>query len=182
MNVIHSWFRSSKKKGSSFSSSSSSPPATAATNQNSEEQLYGITGELIDLLNSFTLETFTNFDLQDVDEQGVIDGDESTAGIVQKDLSHWQEKHAVLVLSKAKGLSQLRFRLCPRYLKERQFWRIYFTLVKNHVAKYELHAIRLEKLKQIAIENKKDQNTSGYEVEMLEARKPTNLEPTTSLE
>lgn len=48
--------------------------------------------------------------------------------------------------------------------------------------RYELHAIRLEKLKQIAIENKKDPNTSAYEVEMLESRKPTNLEPATPLE
>ncbi|KAI3829828.1 hypothetical protein L1987_03956 [Smallanthus sonchifolius] len=170
---VQSWLRRIRK-------GSSSPPATTTSNQNDEEQLYGITGELTDLLKSFTLETFKNFDLQD--EQGAIDGAESTSGIVQKDLSNWQEKHAVLVLSRVKELSQLRFRLCPRYLKERQFWRIYFTLVKNHVAKYELHAIRLEKLKQIALENKKDQNTSAYEVEMLEARKPTNLEPATSLE
>ncbi|KAM0002572.1 putative BSD domain-containing protein [Helianthus debilis subsp. tardiflorus] len=164
---IQSWFRRAKSRSSSSSQ--------ASTNQNEEHKLYGITDDLINLLKSFTLETFRNFNLQD--EQGAVDGPEST-----KDLSSWQEKHAVLVLSKVKELSQLRFRLCPRYLKERQFWRIYFTLVKNHVAKYELHAIRLEKLKQIAIENKKDPNTSAYEVEMLEARKPTYLEPATSLE
>lgn len=169
---VYSWFRRSKK-------GSSSPSTTTSSNQHDQEQLYGITDELIDLIKSFTLETFKNFDLQD--KQGAIDGAESTSGIVQKDLSDWQEKHAILVLSKVKELSQLRFRLCPRYLKEGQFWRIYFTLVKNHVAKYELHAIRLEKLKQIAIENTKDSDTSAYEVEMLEARKQTNLEPATSL-
>ncbi|PWA83126.1 BSD domain-containing protein [Artemisia annua] len=119
-----------------------------------------------------------NVNLVDL-EEGVVDNNNKGES---KDLSDWQEKHAVLVLSKVKELSQLRFRLCPRYLKEQQFWRIYFTLVKNHVAKYELHAIRLEKLKQMAIENKKDMNNSGYEVEMLEARKPTNMEPETSLE
>ncbi|XP_076895847.1 uncharacterized protein LOC143548624 [Bidens hawaiensis] len=167
---VHSWFRRIK--------TGSSPPATS---QNNEQQLYGITDDLINLLKSFTIETFRNFNLQD-EEESAVDGAESTDGIVQKDLSPWQEKHAVLVLSKVKELSQLRFRLCPRYLKERQFWRIYFTLVKNHVAKYELHAIRLEKLKQIAVENKKDPNTSAYEVEMLESRKPTNLEPATPLE
>lgn len=32
-------------------------------------------------------------------------------------------------------LSQLRFKLCPRLLKEEQFWRIYFQLVRNLVAK-----------------------------------------------
>ncbi|KAL8258975.1 hypothetical protein R6Q59_026928 [Mikania micrantha] len=167
---IHSWFRRIKTP-------SSSPPETTTSNQNDEQQLYGITDELIDLLKSFTLETFTNFNLQD--EQEAI---ESTAGIVRKDLSCWQEKHAILVLSRVKELSQLRFRLCPRYLKERQFWRIYFTLVKDHVAKYELHALRLETLKKIAMENKKEPISSTYEVEMLEARKPTNSEPGISLE
>ncbi|KAI3667935.1 hypothetical protein L6452_43006 [Arctium lappa] len=136
---VSSWFRRTKKGSSS----------TAIINQNDEQQqLYGITDDLIDLINSFTLETFKNFNLQD--EEGAIDGGESTSGNVQKDLSDWQEKHAILVLSKVKELSQLRFKLCPRYLKEREFWRIYFTLVKNYVAKYELHAIRLEKLKQEA--------------------------------
>ncbi|CAI9288358.1 unnamed protein product [Lactuca saligna] len=172
---VYSWFRLSKK-----GSSSQSATTTATSNQNNEEQLYGITEELIDLIKSFTLETFKNFNLQD--EQGADDGAESTSGNIQKDLSDWQEKHAVLVLSKAKELSQLRFRLCPRYLKEGQFWRIYFILVKNYVAKYELHAIRMEKLKQIASENKKkDSNTNGYEVEMLESRKPIHPKPTTSL-
>ncbi|KAI3526508.1 hypothetical protein L1887_05765 [Cichorium endivia] len=173
---VYSWFRLSRKGSSSESATATT---TGTSNQNGEEQLYGVTDELIDLIKSFTLETFKNFDLQD--EQGAIDGAESTSGNLQKDLSGWQEKHAILVLSRVKELSQLRFRLCPRYLKEGQFWRTYFTLVKNYVAKYELHAIRLDKLKQIAAENKKDSDTNGYEVEMLEARKPTNLEPPTSL-
>ncbi|KAK1428475.1 hypothetical protein QVD17_17310 [Tagetes erecta] len=155
---IQSWFRRIKNV------SSSPPPPTTTTNQTDEQQFYGITEDLINLLKSFTIETFKNFDLQD--EEGAIDGAEATPGVVQKDLSSWREKHAILVLSKVKELSQLRFRLCPRYLKEQQFWRIYFTLVKNHVSKYELHALRLEKLKQIAIENKKDLNTSAYEVEI----------------
>ncbi|XP_024975949.1 uncharacterized protein LOC112513813 isoform X1 [Cynara cardunculus var. scolymus] len=172
---VSSWFRRTKK------GSSSQPAATAIINQNDEQRhLYGITDDLIGLINSFTIETFKNFNLQD--EEAAIDGAESTSGNVQKDLSDWQEKHAIIVLSKVKELSQLRFKLCPRHLKEREFWRIYFTLVKNYVAKYELHAIRLEKLKQIAVENTKDSNTSAYEVEMLESRKSTNLEPATSLE
>lgn len=32
-------------------------------------------------------------------------------------------------------LSQLRFKLCPRFLKDHQFWTIYFALVKDFVAK-----------------------------------------------
>ncbi|XP_071689613.1 uncharacterized protein [Rutidosis leptorrhynchoides] len=171
MNNVYSWFRRTKNKSSSLL-----PTTTSTTNQINEQQMYGITDELIEFIKSFTLETFRNFNLQDEE----LGDDES--GIVHKDLSNWQEKHAILILSKVKELSQLRFRLCPRYLKEQEFWRIYFTLVKNYVAKYELHAIRLETLKQAEIENKKSFRTSGYEVEMLEAKKPPSLEPQTPLE
>ncbi|GJY66577.1 BSD domain-containing protein [Tanacetum coccineum] len=175
MKNVYSWFKRTKSS-SQLPTTTTTTTATATASQ-PNEQLYGVTDELIDLIKTFTLETFKNFDLQDL-EGGVLDNNKGES----KDLSDWQEKHAILVLSKVKELSQLRFRLCPRYLKEQQFWRIYFTLVKNHVAKYELHAIRLEKLKQIEIENKKDTSNSGYEVEMLEARKPKNMEPETSLE
>ncbi|KAF5811321.1 hypothetical protein HanRHA438_Chr04g0189781 [Helianthus annuus] len=85
---IQSWFRRAK-------SISSSQPST---NQNEQHQLYGITDDLINLLKSFTLETFRNFNLQD--EQGAVDGPEST-----KDLSSWQEKHVVLVFSKVKAFT-----------------------------------------------------------------------------
>ncbi|GAB2213923.1 hypothetical protein Droror1_Dr00018249 [Drosera rotundifolia] len=41
--------------------------------------------------------------------------------------------------------------LCPRHLKEWQFWRINFILVKSFVTEYELRAIQLEKLKTVAM-------------------------------
>lgn len=31
-------------------------------------------------------------------------------------------------------ISKLRYELCPRIMKERKFWRIYFILVNSHVA------------------------------------------------
>lgn len=31
-------------------------------------------------------------------------------------------------------VSKLRYQLCPREMKERKFWRIYFILVNSHVA------------------------------------------------
>ena len=31
-------------------------------------------------------------------------------------------------------ISKLRYELCPRHMKDRRFWRIYFTLVSTHVA------------------------------------------------
>ncbi|CAH8349235.1 unnamed protein product [Eruca vesicaria subsp. sativa] len=53
---------------------------------------------------------------------------------VRKDLSEWQERHATLVLGSVKQISKLRYELCPRVMKERRFWRIYFTLVSTHEA------------------------------------------------
>ncbi|KAF9688385.1 hypothetical protein SADUNF_Sadunf02G0191900 [Salix dunnii] len=125
-----------------------------------EEEQLGITQQLIDHVKSFTIDTFKNFPLQG--KKHVLD------------LSEWQERHATHVLSKVKELSHLRFMLCPRHLKDRQFWIIYFMLVKSHVAEYELHAIRLAKLKGMAIENEESTNTIGFEVEMAEAKPPTS--------
>ncbi|KAL9360801.1 hypothetical protein Peur_048924 [Populus x canadensis] len=141
-----------------------------------EEQL-GVTQQLIDHVKSFTIDTFKNFPLQ---EDEATPSSTKTSSNVQRDLSEWQERHATLVLSKAKELSHLRFMLCPRHLKERQFWMIYFMLVKSHVAEYELHAIRLAKLKMMAIENEESSDTIGFEVEMAETKQSANLAPPTS--
>ncbi|XP_034915938.1 uncharacterized protein [Populus alba] len=141
-----------------------------------EEEQLGVTQQLIDHVKSFTIDTFKNFPLRDE----ATPSSTTTSSNVQRDLSEWQERHATLVLSKAKELSHLRFMLCPRHLKERQFWMIYFMLVKSHVAEYELHAIRLAKLKRMAIENEEPSNTIGFEVEMAETKQSANLAPPTS--
>ncbi|KAG7578604.1 BSD domain [Arabidopsis thaliana x Arabidopsis arenosa] len=102
---------------------------------------------------------------------GDEDNGMSSSVNVKKDLSGWQEKHAVLVLSKSKELSQLRFKLCPRVLKEDQFWRIYFQLVRKLVAKYEVLAIQQAKIRRMAMEDSKISETKGvYEVEMSETK------------
>ncbi|KAG7036259.1 hypothetical protein SDJN02_03062 [Cucurbita argyrosperma subsp. argyrosperma] len=93
-----------------------------------EEQFHGVTDGLIEFVKSFTIETFKNFPLQDEGE--ALCGDQN--------LSDWQERHAVLVLSKVKEISQLRYKLCPGHLKEHQFWKIYFALVKSLVVDHEL--------------------------------------------
>ncbi|KAL6584095.1 hypothetical protein OROMI_003384 [Orobanche minor] len=60
-----------------------------------------------------------------------------TVSNVRQDLTEWQEMHAKLVLLTVKEISKLRYQLCPRVMKERKFWRIYFILVNSHVALYE---------------------------------------------
>lgn len=138
-----------------------------------EEEFYGVTEKLIELVKSFTLDTFKNFSL--TDEQS--DGTQTTSGGVRVDLSEWQQRHATIVLSKVKELSQLRYLLCPRHLKERQFWRIYFALVKSYVTEYELRAIRLDKLRKMAVEDDKSSDTTGIELEMTEAKQTSSFPP-----
>ncbi|RVW19116.1 hypothetical protein CK203_095162 [Vitis vinifera] len=67
-----------------------------------QEEVLGVTDQLIDTVKSFSFHTFKNFPLQD--DQGINGGDNSqaTSTNIGKDLSEWQERHAMLVLSKVK--------------------------------------------------------------------------------
>ncbi|KAH6797255.1 hypothetical protein C2S52_021809 [Perilla frutescens var. hirtella] len=94
---------------------------------------YGITDELREFVKEITINTFQDFPLEDDSEMSDI----PTVSNVQQDLTEWQERHAKLVLLTVKEVSKLRYQLCPREMKERKFWRIYFILVNNHVAPYE---------------------------------------------
>ncbi|CAN4115813.1 unnamed protein product [Withania somnifera] len=165
---VYSWFRRSLSRTTRIS-------VTAQPNLKNDELLYGVTDQLLDFIKSFSIDTFRNFSLPDED-------DRDTPENVRKDLSDWQQRHALLVLSKVKELSQLRFKLCPRYLKEHQFWTIYFALIKGFIAKYELHAIQLDKLKQMRKENKNTPDVAACEVEMSETKQTTDVLPTISEE
>ncbi|KAF8402088.1 hypothetical protein HHK36_013040 [Tetracentron sinense] len=180
---VSSWFRQTlswKKKKPEPSSTSPTTTIPHLDNGKEEEEQLGLTEQLRDFLKSFTLETFKNFPL--LDDQATTTADESptTSTNVRKDLSEWQEQHATLVLSKVKEISQLRFVLCPRHLKERQFWRIYFMLVKSYVSPYEMRAIRNAKLKRMGMKDEKSSDASAFEVEMAEAKQAASLSPLAS--
>ncbi|KAF5188504.1 Bsd domain-containing protein [Thalictrum thalictroides] len=160
-----SWFRRTLVKNHKPS------PTTQTLNKSQiepEEEL-GVTDQLQNFLKSLTFETFKNFPLQDdrLDTTSITTSNGSSLNI-HKDLSEWQERHATFVLSKCKEISQLRYLLCPRHLKERQFWRIYFALVKSYVSPYEIRAIQKEKLRRMGEDNKP--LDSACEVEMAEAK------------
>ncbi|KAI9112192.1 hypothetical protein K1719_016715 [Acacia pycnantha] len=135
-----------------------------------EDKLYGITEDLINCAKSFTIDTFKNFPLQDEDEATGVEDTPMDSARTRKDLSQWQERHATLILSRVKELSQIRYKLCPGRLKEKQFWSIYFKLVRDHVIEYELRAIQREKLKRMAMEEEKSSNSNEIEVEMSETK------------
>ncbi|KAK1355962.1 BSD domain-containing protein [Heracleum sosnowskyi] len=146
MENMYSWVRKSLSRPIKIQSFSKNKTTHQSILQENQE-IYGVNDKLIDLISSFTLDTFRNYPLQDEegganggDGDGDGDDDSKAFGSVRNDLSEWQQQHAILVLSRVKELSQLRFKLCPRYLKERDFWRIYFTLAKNNLAEYELRA------------------------------------------
>ncbi|KAK6143999.1 hypothetical protein DH2020_020819 [Rehmannia glutinosa] len=190
MDAAYSWLRRSvsKLKTTSLPSTTTTAAASAARNskgsknklqEEEEDKFYGITDQLIEFVKSFSLETFKDFSLPDEDESSCDGGD---SGNLRRDLSDWQETHAMLALSRVKELAQLRFQLCPRYLKERQFWRIYFTLVRSYVAEYELRAVQLAKIKQIRMGNETVSNSSTCEVEMSEAKYMMSVESETSME
>ncbi|CAM8907498.1 unnamed protein product [Rhodiola kirilowii] len=134
-----------------------------------DDEVFGVTEELIEFIKTFTVDTFKDFQLREDDgeENGGCDASPGTSNQVRTDLSDWQARHATLVLSKVKEISNLRYTLCPRHLKEHMFWNIYFRLVQRYVKKYEQHAIREEKIKKILMEKEhKAPKDNGFEVEM----------------
>ncbi|KAL0554600.1 hypothetical protein IC582_008524 [Cucumis melo] len=153
---LSSWFRRRLLRENGQFTGASIP--LQQSHHEKEERFLGVTDRLIEFVKSFTFDTFKNFPL--LDEGEAAHGDEN--------LSDWQERHAVLVLSKVKEISQLRYKLCPGHLKEQQFWKIYFALVKSLVFEYELRAIQLDKLKRMALGNEQPSNNTPYEVEMSE--------------
>ncbi|CAJ2664684.1 unnamed protein product [Trifolium pratense] len=112
-------------------------------NKDVDLQTFGITHEFREFVKGITVTTFRDFPLQDDTELS----DVPAVSNIRQDLTEWQEKHANLVLSTVKEISKLRYELCPRVMKERKFWRIYFILVNNHIAPYENRYIEETKLK-----------------------------------
>ncbi|KAJ6768584.1 BSD DOMAIN-CONTAINING PROTEIN [Salix koriyanagi] len=138
-------------------SSSGSGPVVS----DSELRMFGVTDDLRDFVKGLTSITFQNFPIQDEGEPSDV---ETTESNVRKDLSEWQERHATLVLTTVKQISKLRYELCPRVMKERRFWRIYFTLVSTHVATYEkqyMEEVKRKAEEQIKDEKEKESSVVG---------------------
>lgn len=111
---------------------------------------FGVTEELREFVKGVTISTFKDFPMQEEPEIS----DAPAVSNVRQDLNEWQAKHATLVLSTVKEISKFRYELCPRYMKERKFWRIYFILVDSYVVQYEKKYIEESKLKAALQEQK----------------------------
>ncbi|KAM0941717.1 putative BSD domain-containing protein [Dioscorea sansibarensis] len=113
--------------------SSDGSGSSIAPDPHADLERFGVTDELREFVKGITLSTFRDFPMEDEPEIQEV----PTVSNVRQDLSEWQARHATLVLSTVKEISKFRYELCPRYMKERKFWRIYFVLVSNYVAPYE---------------------------------------------
>ncbi|PON79779.1 BSD domain containing protein [Parasponia andersonii] len=147
---------------SSLSITTAFPSSSSSSGEVSQAEFlrFGITEDFTDFVKGLTSTTFQSFTIQD-EAAGSESETLTTASNVRKDLTEWQEKHATLVLTTVKHISRLRYELCPRTMKERRFWKIYFTLVSSYVAPYEKQ-YQEEKLKEA--EQKKDDNTNQTSV------------------
>ncbi|KAL2932866.1 Synapse-associated protein 1 [Bienertia sinuspersici] len=175
---MYSWFRRSFSRNSSNERKDTQNLETSKNHNKrftkiEDEEFYGVTYQLIEFVKFFDFDTFKNFSIPDEENGGI----QTTSSGVRVDLSEWQQQHATIILSKVKELSQLRYTLCPRHMKERQFWRIYFSLVKSYLAEYELQAIRIEKLRKMATAKEVTSDTNGIELEMTEANRTTSIAP-----
>ncbi|TKW24052.1 hypothetical protein SEVIR_3G027000v4 [Setaria viridis] len=159
-----SWPFRRRGSGSGGGGGASKPAAAAAE----ECEELGVTPQLLDFLRTLSPDAFKAAALQ---LQGGYA--EATAG----DLTSWQERHAVLVLSKAKELAKIRYDLCPRHMKDKQFWRIYFLLAKSYVSPYELRAIQKEKIRRMETGNGKSKEVITVEVEMQESKGSRGSQP-----
>ncbi|XP_039034387.1 uncharacterized protein LOC120170518 isoform X2 [Hibiscus syriacus] len=143
-----------------------------------ELERFGITEEFRDFVKGITMSTFQDFPLPDDSPMS----DVPTVSNVRQDLTEWQEKHAKLVLSAVKEISKLRFELCPRVMRERKFWRIYFILVNSHVAPYEKQYMEeVERNTAEKVLNKKVKESSNIEMTSQPQAKGSKLHNETSI-
>ncbi|MCD9645983.1 hypothetical protein HAX54_035473 [Datura stramonium] len=145
---------------SSLVDSSSSPQTASAAPTPADLEKFGVTDDLREFVKGITRNTFQNFQLQDESEMSDI----PTVSNIRQDLTEFQEKHAKLVLSSVKEISKLRYEICPRIMRERKFWRIYFILVNSHLALYEkkyMDEAKIISAEKANVEDAKDTSSAG---------------------
>lgn len=141
-----------------------------------ELERFGISDELREFVKEIEMSTFQDFPLPDDAPMS----DVPAVSNVRQDLTEWQARHATLMLSTVKEISKLRYELCPRVMKERKFWRIYFMLVNSHIAPYEKKYNEEAKLKAAEQEKAKAEKEKEI-VESVAVSKPDGAEPTRTL-
>ena len=89
-----------------------------------ELEAYGLTNDFIEFVRHLDYSTFR-------DKQG--DKNINTSEDNGYILNPWQARHAGLLIREVKEINELRYVLCPKYMDDQQFWKIYFQLVKDKI-------------------------------------------------
>ncbi|KAK4768135.1 hypothetical protein SAY87_003276 [Trapa incisa] len=138
---------------------------------NLDLEKFGVTDELREFVKEINSTTFQDFPLPDDSEMSNV----PAVLNVRQDLTEFQEKHAKLVLQSVKEISKLRYELCPRVMKERKFWRIYFILVNNHLTPYEKQYVEdaEQKANKKVKDEKMEQSPNDGVASKVEAKEPS---------
>ncbi|TVU16448.1 hypothetical protein EJB05_40013, partial [Eragrostis curvula] len=179
-----------RRRGSGGGSASKSAAATP------EDEELGVTPQLLDFLRTLSPDAFKSAALQlqgnrpliiscAPDPTAQFDPDEvpraqppatSPAGRSSMRCSSYREPRLVALGSRFAAqfcpseLAKIRYDLCPRHMKDKQFWRIYFLLAKTYISPYELRAIQKEKLRRMETESGRSKEVVTVEVEMQESK------------
>ncbi|XP_072981225.1 uncharacterized protein [Typha angustifolia] len=143
-------------------SGSGSSSAAVAPDLSKELERFGVTEELREFVEGIQLSTFRDFPMEDEQEMPEV----PTVSNVRQDLNEWQARHATLVLSTVKEISKFRYELCPRYMKERKFWQIYFVLVNTYISPYEKQYMEELKIKSAQKKDDKEGSTAAQTTKM----------------
>ena len=87
-----------------------------------ELESYGITEHYVNKVSALHFSTF-----RDYPAESLLPLPEDATVFV---LNAWQLRHAQLICHAVKEMGDLRFMLCPKYMKDERFWHIYFSMLK----------------------------------------------------
>ncbi|XP_048553950.1 uncharacterized protein LOC125534937 [Triticum urartu] len=99
-----------RRAGGSSETGPSKPSAAEGKEEDTKE--LGVTPQLLDFLRTLSPDAF----------KAVLCFVAGGSAESAAELSDWQQRHVVLVLARAKELAKVRYDLCPRHMKDKQFW------------------------------------------------------------
>uniref|UniRef100_A0A7N0V053 BSD domain-containing protein n=1 Tax=Kalanchoe fedtschenkoi TaxID=63787 RepID=A0A7N0V053_KALFE len=128
----------------------------------SDGSTVGVTEEVVAFAKNVAMhpETWLDFPLADDDEEQD-----------DFDMSDAQQEHALAVERLVPELAALRFELCPEYMSDDLFWKIYFVLVHPRLAKHDADVISTPQIletRAMLTQELKNQRETAVESEILE--------------
>ncbi|GJN01444.1 hypothetical protein PR202_ga18711 [Eleusine coracana subsp. coracana] len=130
-----------------------------------EDEELGVTPQLLDFLRTLSSDAFKSAALQ-------LQGNRPLHHPLRDSTAPLDPDNgaSMLQINFSNELAKIRYDLCPRHMKDKQFWRIYFLLAKSYISPYELRAIQKEKLRRMETESGKSKEVITVEVELQESK------------